>query len=229
MGVNHKQEQREIEFKLRVRDERSFEVIAEKIGSNLGPTVRQINYFFDTPDKDLDGAWYTLRLRDEGGCFKLTAKRPRGKASHGALRDRDEVEVELETSLAKKILAGREMPFTALKGLSEPSGFINAIESLIAGKSQELVGSFQNERSTMGPVKVDVGGESIELIFEMDRATFPGPQIHHEIEVEVCEDEKELAEKALRALWKKLDLEWIDDTPGKFKRFKDASKGKSIG
>ncbi len=229
MTIDHRKKQREIEFKLAVKDKHSFEAIAEKTRGRLRPAARQVNYFFDTPDKDLDREWYTLRLRDEEGHFTVTAKRPRQKNLGSASRDRDEAEVELETSLAKKILACQHMPFTALKELSEASRFLDDMESVIGGKRQTLSGSFENERSKMGPVELEAGGQSIELTFEMDRTTFPGDQVQYEIEVEVSEAMRDLAEKALRALWKELRIEWIDDTPSKFKRFKDASKGKSIG
>jgi uncharacterized protein YjbK len=229
MSTRPGEEQCELEFKLPVKNVRCFEAIARKLSYKRGRAVRQINYFFDTFDKDLEQKSYTLRVRDEEGHFKLTAKRSRGCRSKTALRDRDELEVELETQLAKRILAGQDMPFTALKQLSEPSVFLNDLTSLIVSKRQILIGSFQNERSTMGPITMDVNGESIELTFEMDRTTLPGGQVYYEVEVEVSESETERAERALQALWKELDFEWIVDTPGKFKRFRDAAKGQSSG
>ncbi len=218
----------EFEFKQRVADESVFHAIAKETAFTLGPPVRQTNYFFDTVDGDLDQQRYSLRLRDDGGEFKLTAKRDASKTA-GSASQRDEAEETIESELAEEILAGVRVPFDLLESTHAPSSFLQDMKSLLAGKPQSLIGSFENERTICGPVKLGEGDRSIELTLEMDRTIFPGDLVQYEIEVEVSKDQARLAEQQLSVLWKDVGLRWSDEKiPSKFARFKSSLAGRTV-
>ena len=72
---------RELEFKFRVEGPAAFEALARAAGSRPSPPALQSNHFFDTADRALSLQRYTLRLREEGGRFTLTAKGPGERAA----------------------------------------------------------------------------------------------------------------------------------------------------
>lgn len=214
---------REIEFKFRVRDARDLERLRGAFpGAPARPPARQVNHFFDTPDGALRAARLALRLREQGGRFRLTAK---GEASAGGgpLTARPELEAALEPDAARAVLAGERSPLAALRDALGAPG--NAAELLgriaDAAGDAPLVhrGSFENERTVLGPV---AAAGLDEVRFELDATRFPGGALEHEIEVEVTSDaEAEVARGGLERLLAELGIEWTT-APSKAQRFFEA-------
>ena len=188
--TNSDSEQRqEIELKYAVANQEALDKFAAFVVSMqpaAGSSARtlQVNHFFDSEDLRLRRQRLLLRLRDEEGTIYVTAKgRLSGRKAQGALSARAEDEVVIATKVAKSILAGGDSPLVALKlGMDCVSPLVQAIEATLSGVELRRVGSFQNERTRLGPLAL--GGS--EVLFELDHSSFPGGAEGYEIEVEAA-------------------------------------------
>jgi len=217
---------REVEFKFRVDGPAAFEALARAAGSRPSAPVVQTNHFFDTPDRALGFRRHTLRLREEGGRFVLTAKGPGERA--GALSSRAEEEVEVPKPEAESIIVGARSPLAALDARADPRARdLLATMRAIAGRTPlRHVGAFQNERARLD-VALGVEGRTIPVTFELDRTTFPGDQVQYEVEVEIAGADAAALERALRDFFAKAGVTWRE-SPSKARRFFDAAAGKPI-
>jgi inorganic triphosphatase YgiF len=213
----------EVEFKFAVAHASAFERLAEHLlgpGARLPAPARQTNRFFDTPDLALRAARLALRLREESGRWTLTAK---GRSeSAGALSRRPEHEVELSATEAGELAAGRR-DVLELFAQKLPGDFARRLAVAADGRPVAQVGSFVNERTVLGPVPLPGSGRRVT--FELDRATFPGPRVDCEIEVELDGDEQAEAVGAeLEDLLRAAGIEWTR-APSKASRLFEALEG----
>jgi uncharacterized protein YjbK len=202
----------EVEFKFRVDREEDFVAIARAAGAELTAPVTQENHFFDTAERALEQGRFVLRLRDESGRYLLTAKGPRDPASTDTLSAKLETEVELDPSTATEILSGTRSPLETLAGLAS-SPLVNELRATVKDRPLERIGSFRNERIRL-PLHL---GQPVTL--ELDRTTFPGGVVHHEVEVEVPPGVDAAAlEAALLELFAKAGVS-VRSAPSKARRF----------
>lgn len=208
----------EIEIKLRFDDEAAHERLRQRLDpSGTVRPVRQVNHFFDTPERRLRAHSIGLRLRqeideDERERWFLTAKGPKGGigvqregggevALLTALSVRREEEIEIGPDEAAGILAGRRAALDVLHEhehhreplLASPPGaheqtrrraFARAILDVLDGATPVRVGAFENVRHRL-PLVLEVSGSRFVGEAELDRTTFPGGIVHHELELEV--------------------------------------------
>jgi len=217
---------REVEFKFRVDGPAAFEALAGQAGARPGAAVTQTNHFFDTTDRALGRGRHTLRLREESGRFRLTAKGPGRRA--GALSSRAEEEVEIPRAAAEAILHDQRSALDALEAHAEPRAreLLATMRALLAGAPLRHVGAFQNERARL-PVRLEVDGRALSVTLELDRTTFPGPQVQYEVEVEIVDADHGAVERALHALLRSAGVAWRE-SPSKAARFFDALAGRPI-
>ena len=188
-----------------------------------GSGALQENHFFDGPGGELRRAELALRLRSEEGRFTLTAKGrvlPGEPDDDGPLQRKREEEHVVERAQAEAILAGRACPLECLVAALGETRLMRDLRAALDGSSPIHVGCFQNLRHRLGPVQLPTNeGPPLELVFELDRTTFPGERVEHEIEVEV--DGEDAAQRARPALLKLLEahgIHWFE-TSSKAERF----------
>jgi len=217
---------REVEFKFRVDGAEAFAALARTARSAPSPAVLQTNHFFDTPDRALGFRRHTLRLREENGRFVLTAKGPGDRA--GVLTSRAEEEIEVQKPEAESLIVGGRSPLAALEARADPRArdLLAAMRAIVGRMPLRHAGAFQNERARL-EVALGVEGRTIPVTFELDRTTFPGGQVHYEVEVEIAGAEAAAVERALRDFFTKAGVAWREG-PSKARRFFDAGAGKPI-
>ena len=219
---------REIELKYALPDERALAALSRQLlGADEPPPapVRQVNHFFDTPGLALRRAQLALRLREEGGRFLVTAKGPaEGDTQDGALTARAEEEVEIDGSEARAILAGETSALALLvERRAGASAFLKSIELALADEALQHVGSFENARTRIGRTfeARDRAG-TVELLFELDRTSFPGERVDCEVEIEVrTRADAERARWVVEGLLEKAGVSWSAAT-SKAQRFFEA-------
>ena len=217
---------REVEFKFRVDGAEAFAALARTARSAPSPAVVQTNHFFDTPDRALGFRRHTLRLREENGRFVLTAKGPGDRA--GVLTSRAEEEIEVQKPEAESLIVGGRSPLAALEARADPRAreLLATMRAIVGRMPLRHAGAFQNERARL-EVALGVEGRTIPVTFELDRTTFPGGQVHYEVEVEIAGAEAAAVERALRDFFTKAGVAWREG-PSKARRFFDAAAGKPI-
>ena len=217
---------REVEFKFRVDGPAAFEALARTARSAPSAASVQTNHFFDTPDRALGFRRHTLRLREEGGRFVLTAKGPGERA--GVLTARAEEEVEVPKPEAESLIVGGRSPLAALEARADPRArdLLATMRTIVGRSPLRHAGVFQNERARLD-VALGVEGRTLPVTFELDRTTFPGDQVHHEVEVEIAGADPAAVERALHEFFAKAHVTWREG-PSKARRFFDAAAGKPI-
>lgn len=159
---------------------------ADKLVSVLGHVasdLEQINHVFDTPDLRLRQSRYSLRLREQGGAFILTAKGPSRELSSN-VNTRTEAEAAVDKPVADLVLAGHRDPISALRERATDAAFIDlwqGLERARAGEPLREVGSFENRRRTVTVVV----SPDIELHVEIDQTRFPNGDVDEEVEIEL--------------------------------------------
>ena len=175
----------EVELKLLVDGPEALRAVAAaaaRRGARAGPARRQENHFFDARDGRLRRADHTLRLRAEEGRFELCAKGPAEAGGDAELHVRAEAEAEVDAGLARRVLAGEVSILDALeRALARPSALLARIRAVLGGAALEHAGSFENERTVVGPLRAD----GAELALELDRTRFPGGRVDCEVELEL--------------------------------------------
>lgn len=222
----------EIELKLRVKDLAALMRICVAAKSAPPSTAVQRNQYLDTVDKALDSKKFVFRLREETTAQEshvfLTAKGPAQKSADGTLTFVPEEEIEVSQDVAVGLRAGT---VDALATLSDAKGstdkrkaLVQSMREVVMGSSVGVVGEFVNERT-----RVDVEfPEGFTGTLELDRTTFPGDQIHHEVEFEVPSGVDPLkAKAAFEALFARADVKGAA-APGKASRFFKALKGERL-
>ena len=217
---------REVEFKFRVEGPEAFEALAVAAGTRPSPPALQTNHFFDTPDRALGMRRYTLRLREEDGRFRLTAKGPSERVANRTTRTEEEIEVSAEE--ARAIVHGVHSGLDVLQAQADPRAgeVLATMRSIVGTRPLRHMGSFQNVRARL-PVRLIVEGRALPLTFELDRATFPGEQVHHEVEVEIGGADVRAVGPALHAFFTDAGVAWRE-APSKSRRFFEAAAGRPI-
>jgi inorganic triphosphatase YgiF len=221
----------EVEFKFAVESERAFDALLRQLdlpAREFHPSVQQVNHFFDTPGRALRAGGLTLRLREEAGRHTLALKGEERRASaDGTLTVRLEEEVRLPLEAALNVLQGTVSPRAALaKRLGEGAPALQALDAALAGAELHYVGRFDNRRTRLPPVSIDVGASGVTVVFELDRTTFPGGGVEHEIEVELrgAGDAARL-HASLLELFERAGVRW-SAARSKAQRFFDALPGR---
>jgi inorganic triphosphatase YgiF len=176
---------REVELKLAVDDAAALEAVAAAAGGARQAPAHQTNTFFDTPSLSLDAARCICRLREEGGRYTLTLKGPATAASSdGVVTSKVEEEWDLDEAGARLLLAGREDPLLVLKDRSEQNPLLEQVRARAADERLAPLGAFSNERTRIVATLV-VAGAPRPAVLELDRTTFPGGVVEHEVELEI--------------------------------------------
>lgn len=225
-----KNDGREVELKLRVADLAELMKVAIASGGSPEPTAHQTNGFFDTPDRALGSRGLVVRLREERTPGRtrwyVTAKGP-GQRS-GSLTDVIEEEVEVDVSAARAMIDGVADPIAALDGGSPArQALVAALRGALAGRPLTLLGRFQNERTRIA-VELSAEAVTFRAVLELDRTSFPGDQVHHEVEMEVpSQVSPEVASKAFHELFDRAGVVGRV-SPGKARRFFAALRGERL-
>lgn len=177
----------EREFKLRIPDEPSFAALLERLGARGAVPVRQVNHFFDTAARDLRSARIALRLRAEDGSWTLGLKGPESGPSGGAgaFAERPEEELEVDSIEAEAVLAGTRCPLAALEAGLGAEPLVTAARRRAGDAPLLHLGSFENERTRVGPRALPGDPEGPRLVVELDRVRFPDGAVERELELEV--------------------------------------------
>jgi len=208
-------EPREIEFKLQLAGESDFDALVAVLpgGARLARReLAQTNHYFDTRDGALHAARSSLRLREAGGAWTLTAKGPQdaGAARDLALARRAEEECAVDGRSAAELLAGTRCPLATLLARrgARASPFAARLEALVAGRELIRIGGFENLRARVGPIAVELDGRPRQLTLELDRTTFPGGRVDWEVELEVEAEDAPAAAALLGTWFRRAGLPW---------------------
>jgi uncharacterized protein YjbK len=177
----------EREFKAMLADAAERDRLLGLIGGHAR-VLEQRNLLFDTPMRRLAAAGLSLRLRQEGGRWILTAKGDPG-TRRGDLAPllfaRAEAERSLRPPVALHLASGTVDPLPLLR-LAEPAAMAlalaEAIEAAAAGAPLGIVGEFRNER-TLCEAALPCG---TPVSVALDRSEMPDGTIEHELEVEIA-------------------------------------------
>ncbi len=129
---------------------------------------------------------------------------------------------------AEAIIGGARPALTALEARADPRArdLLATMRSIAGAAPVRHVGAFQNERARLD-VALGVEGRTVPVTFELDRTTFPGDQVHYEVEVEIAGADAAAVGRALRDVFAKAGVAWREG-PSKASRFFDAAAGKPI-
>ncbi|BAU26388.1 uncharacterized protein YjbK [Aneurinibacillus soli] len=196
---------KEQELKL-LLDRKAYEKLLEDF-PNAPVPVKQINYYFDTPDFYLGRNKIMLRVRQEKEHFILCAKILQD-ASGSSL-----ICTELEQTIPATVFEqGKQNADILLSHL--PAEGQQAIRSLVSPEQISLRGALENERCLL-PFS------DSSYTYELDRTLFPGNNEAYELEIEGVEDED-----ACRRVMENLTAHGYTFTPhkeSKYKRFQEAA------
>lgn len=221
---------REVELKLRVKDSAALIKIAIASGGIPEDTAQQTNAFFDTPDRALGARGYVVRLREERTAtatrWFVTAKGAGQRT--GNLTDVLEEEVAIDAAAAAAIRAKGDALTHLEVGTDARRSLAGVIRGILHGRPLEPVGQFDNERVRV-PVELPLdGARSFRAVLELDRTSFPGGLVHHEVEMEVPDDvDPAEAGRALQALFDRAGVVGRS-SPGKARRFFAALRGERL-
>ena len=217
---------REIELKFALTDAAELEKLSASLGGKAGPTVEQINHFFDTAELDLHRTKHVLRLREEDRSrYLLTAKGP-GGSELGALSERTELETNIDPSTARAILEGSSSALSILEqAIGAEAPLLRELRTLATRKPLKSVGKFRNTRTPQEVLVELDAGFTQRVVFELDRTAFPDGRVDFEVEVELQgagdEAERNRLAQAIRSLVEKAGIS-VRTAPSKAKRLFDA-------
>lgn len=220
----------EIELKLRVPDGAALRAVAAAAGGKARPAVRQVNHFFDSASRVLREHAFGLRLRDEEGCFFLTAKGPSMKGASAVLSRRPEVEREILPAVARAILAGEASPLDVLERETTTKADLAlclSLRHLLRREALTYIGAFENLRTRVETTLPSEAGP-LEVLLELDETRFPHGHVCFEVELELDESvAPDVAEAALRALLSRAGVEGFPSR-GKASRFFALLEGRPL-
>lgn len=147
------------------------DLLAKHLAETLGPPQRleQENRFFDSADLRLRRAFCNVRLRLENDRLLLTCKR-KAAAIAGA-HHHDEWECWLDDALHSRLAKATVLDLSDLLPLPEP------IRQVLDGAPLLAQGGFANQRQEFH--------DGTDLLC-LDRTTFPGGRVDHELEIETA-------------------------------------------
>jgi uncharacterized protein YjbK len=227
----------EIELKLRVDDLAALMRVCVAAGALPAFTAVQRNEYLDTAARSLDAKKFVLRLRVEtspsSSTTYLTAKGPAKKSADGALSHAPEQEIVVDDAVAVALRSGSA---DALQVLADAGGstparqaLVDAMREATSGAPLQLVGGFTNERTRLDVTfPATATAPAFSGVLELDRVTFPGDQVHHEVEFEVPSDvDVVVARAAFDALFARAGVVGRS-APGKATRFFRALQGERL-
>lgn len=193
----------ERELKVRLACESDWAKVALALGG-AGLTKRQVNYYFDTADRELSRRRCMLRIREVGGACVLTYKR--GLALDGGFFQAVEIEAAVNQSLLAGLEEGAALAASSVLEASEP--FQQMRRDGVVG-ALLYQGAMVNERQVFG---LD-GGEKLEL----DRTDFGAGRVDYEIEMET--PNREGALNFVQRLCARADVAFSLQGETKYERF----------
>jgi uncharacterized protein YjbK len=205
----------ETELKLALPDEAAYRRLLARVlrpGVEPPAVLMQANEFLDTADDVLRRHRCALRLRDEDGRWELALKGPALATVDPALTARIEEQCALDAAAAAAIREGARSPLESLRAVHTASELVRRACELVAARPLSIRGRFTNERLRLEPAHL---AEPWDLCLELDRTTFPGGRVDHELEVEL--DDPSRATRvlgALRTLFRETGIAW---TPARSK------------
>ncbi|MBF0198608.1 MAG: CYTH domain-containing protein [Planctomycetes bacterium] len=160
-------ENQETELKL-LLNQQGYETLLNS-WAHEGPMRKQENTFFDSDAKQLRQILWALRLRLDGERWWLTAKGPNQQTQ--GISEREEIEVELSTNEAKRIL---KSPFCLSEISASPTSLLREMVGDISVKPWM---QFSNMRQVLlwKDFRLELdrtycrGEERYELEFEADK------------------------------------------------------------
>lgn len=212
----------EQEFKLRLPSVAAWQGLLERLGGAASGPVLQVNYFFDTRTRSLRHAGLALRLRRETAgkqsppVCTLALKGPL-RGSDPALAIRPEEELAIGEVEANALLEGARSPLEILDGSAlAATALVRRAVELVGGESLACIGSFENERTRVGPLAAPPALAG--LVLELDRTSFPGGRVERELEVELAPGaDPARIERGLQALFRELGIP-VENVPSKAAR-----------
>jgi uncharacterized protein YjbK len=179
-------------------------------------TLRQISYFFETPQDHLAKAELSLRVREECDLASgneqllLTVKGMSIRA--GALMVRPEIECQLDpaewSGLREKSMHFADVDLPPIHKVRETLGDIRPLEI-------ESMGHIENTREVY-----DFSGDDLALELLLDHTSYPDGSAEFEMESELSQAMAGRGARALRSLFDELGIEWRPSTVGKYVRFR---------
>ena len=156
----------------------------------------QINYYFDTKDKEISERNCGLRIREKNGRFELTLKIPN---SEGKL----EINQQISDKIAKSMLSNNMFIDGEVK---------HCLESFLGIKTSNI--------SNLGLLET----ERIDLTYKtglisIDKSTYNNIT---EYEIEIEDESEEKAEKHLKEFLSGFEIEYKKSPDTKLKRFLDS-------
>jgi uncharacterized protein YjbK len=137
--------------------------------------LEQDNRFFDSADRRLHRRRLNLRLRRENQGLLMTCKRKAGEADALGTSRHDEWEEWLDPALWRLV----DDPLAELAGLLPlPPPLVEALD----GAALRALGGFANLRREYRDRRP--GGSDLLCL---DRTTFPGGRVDHELEIETAD------------------------------------------
>lgn len=216
---------REIELKFAVDDEAAFDALVRALdlpAREFHATATQVNHFFDTQTFALHDHQLVLRLREEKGRYHLTFKgKEERRTDDGIATERVEVEVQLAPGVAVDVLRGSLSPRKVLADRlgDRHADALRMLDDALGRAELHYVGQFENVRTRLKPVSLELGGRPVELTFELDRTRFAPDRVEHEIEVELTADvDPADAHAAVARLLEDAGVAWRS-APSKAQRF----------
>ncbi|MHC4251243.1 MAG: CYTH domain-containing protein [Planctomycetota bacterium] len=207
-------ELKESEIKVQVTEEE-----AGRLRGRLGDpvqTLKQLSYFYESPQDHLAKATASLRVREESDLSRgdtqilVTVKGSSQRA--GALMVRPEVESQLEQGTWDELRSGKarfaSLDLPPIEKLREMVADLDEIEL-------SLLGSIENRREVF---KLEADDISLDLL--LDSTKYPDGTIDFEIEAEIPQAMAGRGARALRLLFDELGMEWRPSEVGKYLRFR---------
>ncbi len=195
----------EIEIKVQLE---SFTDYLKLLG-HLGPIDREEhhhNAFFDSPEKELAGAGYVLRVRATDRYGSITLKS--AGSQKDALAVREEIIGEIDSGLARRIIEGQA------DLMSVETASMQVVRRMFPKLKPQMMIQFRNERHIK---KYQLGECDIEL--EIDKTEFADGSNEYEIEVELADLKQfEPVNACLMQLLHTLSIPYAGQSKSKFER-----------
>lgn len=205
---------KESEIKVILADE-DVALLRARLGSPRR-TLRQVSYFFETPQDHLAKAGLSLRVREEsdlaGGDEQLLLTVKGMGVRAGALMVRPEIECQLDpadwSGLREKSMHFADIDLPPTRRLRESLGDIRPLEF-------ESMGHIENKREVY-----DFSHDKLTLEVLLDHTSYPDGTVEFEMESELAQAMAGRGARALRALFDEVGIEWQPSTVGKYVRFR---------
>jgi uncharacterized protein YjbK len=175
--------QREVELKRLLVGPDAGDRLIAALGADVRDEKTQRNHFFDTEDRRLGRARYSVRLRFEDHRAILGAKGP-SRAVGASTASRVEAESAVESAEAEALVRGMLDPIETLRRRAPDPAFAalwRGLEAAREGRPLRNWGGFDNVRRVV-PAALP-GGQPV--VVEIDRTRFADGHLDEEVEIEL--------------------------------------------